>query len=72
MEAMNKMSDFKKGDTVELKSGGLNMTVQELGDFPNESGLTIKDAALCVWFDPDENCHEKVFACAALRKVKFK
>jgi len=66
------MSEFKKGDQVVLKSGGMPMTIQELGDFPNASGLTIKDAALCVWFDIDLNCHEKVFACVALRKLKSK
>ncbi len=41
------MSEFKKGDTVRLKSGGPVMTIQDIGDYAH-SGRD--DAALCVWF----------------------
>ena len=58
------MSDFKKGDVVELKSGGPKMTIQDLGDF-GPTGP--EEGALCVWFDKDKQ-QEKVFDVAVLQK----
>jgi len=43
------MSDIKKGDQVQLKSGGPIMTVQEIGDYSMSDG--IENGAKCVWFD---------------------
>lgn len=41
------MSKFKKGDVVEIKSGGAGMTVAEVGDFSN---LTESENGVrCVW-----------------------
>jgi len=40
------MSEFKKGDTVILKSGGPLMTIQDIGDYGR-----IKKGAACIWFD---------------------
>ena len=43
------MSDeIKKGDVVRLKSGGPDMTVQNIADYSNYG---IEDGANCVWFD---------------------
>jgi uncharacterized protein YodC (DUF2158 family) len=62
----NKMSDFKKGDVVQLKSGGPNMTIQDLGDY--SFGGNSENGALCVWFDKTKS-EEKVFDLAVLDKV---
>jgi uncharacterized protein YodC (DUF2158 family) len=43
------VADVKKGDQVQLKSGGPIMTVQEIGDYSMNAG--IEDGAFCVWFD---------------------
>ena len=43
------MANFKKGDQVQLKSGGPIMTIQEIGDFSLNDG--IEDGAKCIWFD---------------------
>ena len=56
------MPEISKGDTVQLKSGGPLMTVQELGKYPNNN---IESGALCIWFD-DQNPMEKVFDLATL------
>jgi len=57
------MADFKKGDTVRLKSGGPLMTVAELGNF----GVTSpEDGVKCVWFDGNRQ-EEAVFDSAVLK-----
>ena len=57
------MADFKKGDTVRLKSGGPLMTVLDLGNYgpagPN-------DGVKCVWFDGPRR-EEDVFDSAVLK-----
>lgn len=51
------MADFKKGDTVRVKSGGPLMTVAELGP---------EDGVKCVWFD-GKHREEDVFDAAVLK-----
>ncbi|ODN65689.1 YodC family protein [Methylophaga muralis] len=58
------MGDIKKGDEVQLKSGGPIMTVQGIGDY-SPSGPD--DGALCIWFDKSTPM-EKIFSLATLRK----
>lgn len=58
------MSNIKKGDEVQLKSGGPIMTVQDIDDY---SPTGPEDGALCVWFDKN-NPMEKVFSLSTLRK----
>ena len=57
------MSDIKKGDQVQLKSGGQIMTVQELGDYSGASGIA--NGAKCVWFDKD-GVKDRVFDVESL------
>lgn len=56
------MADFKKGDTVRLKSGGPLMTVADVGDF---GPLGPVDGVKCVWFDGKRR-EEDVFDSAVL------
>lgn len=59
------MSDFKKGDIVQLKSGGPLMTIVELGNY----GATGPElGAKCMWFDGKRPLTE-VFDLAALVAV---
>ncbi|WP_130905312.1 DUF2158 domain-containing protein [Pseudomonas sp. Sample_22] len=59
------MSDFTKGDVVELKSGGPAMTIQDLGNWETRG---IEDGAMCVWFD-GKTKHQDVFDVASLKAV---
>ena len=59
------MSEISKGDVVQLKSGGPDMTVQALGDYTSSSD--IEDGALCSWFN-DSSVHTEVFDRSALVK----
>jgi uncharacterized protein YodC (DUF2158 family) len=59
------MADIKKGDEVQLKSGGPIMTVSDLGDWAPTGP---ENGAMCVWFDDKKNACEKVFDIAVLRK----
>lgn len=60
------MAEIKKGDRVELKSGGPIMTVEDVGDFSGSLGA--KDGVKCVWFDAkNNNPMEKVFDRAVLK-----
>ncbi len=57
------MSNIKKGDIVCLKSGGPEMTVQEITKFTD--GF---DKATCVWFNnANEEALTKVFDIEALK-----
>jgi len=58
------MSEFKKGDVVQLKSGGPKMTISDLGDY---SPLGPEDGAKCVWFEKEKR-QEHVFDTAVLKK----
>jgi uncharacterized protein YodC (DUF2158 family) len=59
------MSEFKKGDVVELKSGGPKMTIGAVGNFSPDGPI---HGAVCVWFE-GKNKHEEVFDIDALRIV---
>ncbi len=58
------MSDFKKGDVVQLKSGGPKMTVENVADYSGW-GAGPENGAKCVWFEKNE-AKEKVFDVAVL------
>lgn len=58
------MADFKKGDVVQLKSGGPRMTIQDLGDY-GPTGP--EEGALCVWFEKDKQ-QQSTFDVAVLQK----
>lgn len=59
------MSNFVKGDEVQLKSGGPKMVISELGDF---SPMGPTEGARCVWFDKTKKM-EDVFDIAVLKKA---
>jgi len=64
------MSEFQKGDVVELKSGGPAMTVSDVGNY---SGMSLgpEDGVKCVWFESVKGVRtafEKVFDAAVLTK----
>ena len=56
------MAEFKKGDTVRLKSGGPLMTVMAVGSY-GPTGP--EDGVKCVWFEGKRN-EEEVFDSAVL------
>lgn len=51
------MDNFVVGDVVQLKSGGLEMTVKEIGE----------KLVICIWSDGN-NLNEKEFPLATLKK----
>lgn len=57
------MSRFRKGDEVQLKSGGPVMTIEELGNFQDTHGIA--DGARCIWFD-HKDIRQRVFDVATL------
>lgn len=61
------MSDFKKGDVVQLKSGGPKMTVSEVD---NWSPHGPEEGAKCVWFEKNKS-FEQVFDVAVLQHYKI-
>ena len=61
------MSEIKKGDQVQLRSGRPIMTVQELGDYSMSGGAG--EGAFCVWFDGNKPM-EKVFDRAVLERFQ--
>jgi len=55
------MEQFKKGDVVQLKSGGPKMTVDEIET--TQSGVEV----ICVWYNDKSNSFErKGFSVEAL------
>ncbi|RKJ98878.1 DUF2158 domain-containing protein [Alicycliphilus denitrificans] len=60
------MSSFQPGDVVQLKSGGPEMTIADIGDYSGyDSG---EQSANCIWFDnKKQNSH--VFPLHTLKKV---
>jgi uncharacterized protein YodC (DUF2158 family) len=62
------MSEIKKGDVVQLKSGGPRMTVQDFGDY-SSSVAGIQDGVVCVWFEKNKQQTE-VFDRAVLEHAK--
>jgi uncharacterized protein YodC (DUF2158 family) len=59
------MSDFEKGDMVELKSGRPKMTIEKLGNFFPGGPIS---GALCVWFEGKKK-YEEVFDIDVLKIV---
>lgn len=61
------MSEIQKGDVVQLKSGGPQMTVEDVGNY---GGLAMgpEHGAKCVWFEKNKPM-AKVFDVAVLQKV---
>jgi uncharacterized protein YodC (DUF2158 family) len=59
-------TEFKVGDTVQLRSGGPKMTIEQIGDF-SLMGSAGHDQAKCVWFDGTKD-FSRVFEFAALTK----
>ncbi|WP_085600408.1 MAG: DUF2158 domain-containing protein [Pseudomonas piscis] len=54
------MSDIVKGAVVQLKSGGPQMTVEDVGNYAGQWGTGPENGAKCVWFEKSE-VKEKVF-----------
>ena len=46
------MPEFKKGDVVQLKSGGPKMTIDDIGEYGSGNSSHIR--ASCLWFDGGE------------------
>ena len=61
------MAEIKKGNVVGLKSGGVSMTVESVGDY---SPAGPDDGAACVWHDGNKVMRD-VFDCAALRVLEL-
>jgi uncharacterized protein YodC (DUF2158 family) len=58
----------KTGDVMMLQSGGPSMTVMEQDGYgAGNPAPRYKDQVLCVWFDEQGHCHERLFALEALR-----
>jgi len=56
---------LKVGDTVRLRSGGPDMTIQVLGNWEHKG---INDGALCVWFE-GKTKQQDVFDVATLKPI---
>ncbi|MFY1894730.1 DUF2158 domain-containing protein [Achromobacter xylosoxidans] len=63
------MSQFQLGDVVMLKSGGVLMTVKEVGDYSNFMGPV--DGVMCIWQDEKGKTDTKVFEAFLLKKVEI-
>lgn len=65
---MGESMDFAPGDTVQLKSGGPIMTVEQVGEHWSVEGIAI----WCVWFEKVGNkqvASRETFAAIALEKA---
>lgn len=60
------MFDIKIGDVVQLKSGGLVMIVQDIGDY---SSCGIDYGVYCVWFDNKDVLQQGVYVIVVLKFV---
>lgn len=61
--------EFTPGDTVQLKSGGPIMTVEQVGEYWSIEGT----AVWCVWFEKVGNkqvASRETFAAVALNKAE--
>lgn len=61
--------EFKPGDTVQLRSGGPIMTVEQVGEHWSAEGI----AVWCVWFEKVGNkqiASRETFAAVALDKAE--
>lgn len=62
------MDSFKKGDVVQLKSGGPLMTVADVGDY-SDMGMGPKEGVKCDWFEKDQRRTE-LFDAATLKQAE--
>ncbi|MBH9725128.1 DUF2158 domain-containing protein [Burkholderia contaminans] len=62
------MSEFQKGDVVQLKSGGPKMVISDLGDYSG-FGTGPKDGVATIWFDGSSK-KQDVFDAAVLKKAE--
>ena len=65
------MAEFKKGDVVQVKSGGPKMTVSSVGSHASMGGP--EDGVVCVWFETTkgvQKSQEQVFDAAVLEHYK--
>jgi len=60
------MSTFNLGDVVQLKSGGPQMTIADVGDYSIDGSG--EQSAKCIWFDGKKQ-NEHVFPLHTLIKV---
>ncbi|ARP68127.1 MULTISPECIES: YodC family protein [Mesorhizobium] len=63
------MSEFAAGDVVQLKSGGPQMTVEQVG----KTSMTDEDGVWCVWFEKIGNkqvVQRETFPPVALKKYE--
>lgn len=63
------MSEFKKGNVVQLKSGGPKMTIRNIGKYDLEED----ECAACDWFVQDKapwKTENKLFPLHALKKLE--
>ena len=60
------MAEIKKGDVVGLKSGGVSMTVESVGDY---SPVGPEDGVACVWYEGKQVMRD-VFDRAVLRFIE--
>ena len=58
-------SEFQKGEVVRLKSGGPNMTVENVG----QRGMTGDPTVWCVWFDLERKRQRDTFTPEALERA---
>jgi uncharacterized protein YodC (DUF2158 family) len=60
---------FKIGDVVKLKSGGPDMTIENIGKYGKYGMTATEDSAKCVWFEKT-NRKESVFALPLLERAE--
>lgn len=58
--------NFKAGDVVRLKSGGAQMTVEDVGEATANEG-----AVWCIWFDKSELVQRHTFSPVVLEKLTW-
>ncbi|HLX65290.1 MAG TPA: DUF2158 domain-containing protein [Planctomycetota bacterium] len=61
------MSEFKQGDVVRLKSGGPDMTVENIADYAVDRDA--KQSVKCAWFQ-GKTLNREVFSLDMLEKVE--
>lgn len=64
------MSEIKKGDVVQLKSGGPKMTVERLEDCNRAMIPGPKDGVFCLYFNDKQEVIQKVFDVAVLKEAQ--
>jgi len=60
------IASFQLGDVVRLRSGGPEMTINEIADYAEDGNLS----ASCAWFQNGDDLVSQVFPLVALEKIK--